>query len=120
MKLSEHSGTHIDAPVHFSEGKLTVDQLLPENLIGEAIVINVTEQVMKDPDYEVSVADFQNWEKEYGVISNGTIAFILTGFGKYWGDVIKYHGIRNASKFRDYHFPGMIYLYNNFESFKAY
>ena len=50
LKLNEHSGTHIDAPVHFSEGKPTVDELLPENLIGEAIVINVTEQVMKDPE----------------------------------------------------------------------
>ena len=108
LKLNEHSGTHIDAPVHFSEENPTVDELLPENLIGEAIVINVTEQVMKDPEYEVSIEDFQNWEKEHGVISNGTIAFILTGFGKYWGNVTKYLGIRNASKFGDFHFPGII------------
>jgi kynurenine formamidase len=79
---------------------------LPEDLIGQAIVINITEQALKNSDYEVSVDDIKNWEKQYGVIPNGTIVFILTGHGKYWGDLIKYMGIRNASKFRDFHFPG--------------
>ena len=106
LKLSEHSGTHIDAPIHFSEGKPTVDEILPENLIGQAIVINITEQALQNPDYEVSVDDIKSWENEYGAIRNGTIVFILTGHGKYWGDLKKYMGIRNASIFRDYHFPG--------------
>ncbi|CAB3998308.1 cyclase family [Paramuricea clavata] len=47
LKLSEHSGTHIDAPVHFSEGKPTVDEILPEDLIDQAIVINITEQAFE-------------------------------------------------------------------------
>ena len=84
LKLSEHSGTHIDAPIHFSEGKATVDEILPENLIGQAIVINITEQALQNPDYEVSVDDIKSWENEYGAIRNGTIVFILTGHGKYW------------------------------------
>jgi kynurenine formamidase len=107
MRLSEHSGTHIDAPVHFSKGKPTVDELLPENLIGHAIVINITEQALKNPDYEVSVDDFTNWEKEHGAIPKGTIVFLLTGRGKYWGNVMKYMGlVGNISG--DYHFPGNV------------
>lgn len=106
MRLSEHSGTHIDAPVHFSKGRPTVDELLPENLIGHAIVINITEQALKNPDYEVSVDDFTNWEKEHGAIPKGTIVFLLTGRGKYWGNVMKYMGlVGNISG--DYHFPGI-------------
>ncbi len=107
LKLNEHSGTHIDAPAHFSKGDLTVDEILPEDLIGQAIVINITEQTLKNPDYELSVDDIKHWEKEHGVIPNGTIIFILTGRGKFWGDLNKYMGIENASEPRpELHFPG--------------
>lgn len=34
----EHGGTHLDAPVHFAEGKWTADQIPVEQLIGEAII----------------------------------------------------------------------------------
>ena len=36
---AEHGGTHLDAPVHFSEGKLTLDQLPVERLVAPAQVI---------------------------------------------------------------------------------
>ena len=37
----EHGGTHLDAPVHFARGKMTVDQLSLNKLTGEAVVIDV-------------------------------------------------------------------------------
>jgi len=42
-KAAEHGGTHIDAPIHFSEGKQTVDEIPLEKLIGPAVVIDVTQ-----------------------------------------------------------------------------
>ena len=110
MKLSEHSGTHIDAPVHFAKGQPTVDKIPPESLIGEAIVINITEQVMEDPDYQLTVDDLRNWEERHGRIPDGSILFVLTGFGKYWGDNKKYFGIKaeetNATGIETLHWPG--------------
>ena len=38
---SEHGGTHIDAPVHFAQGRQTVDQIPLDRLIGAAFVIDV-------------------------------------------------------------------------------
>ena len=40
---SEHGGTHLDAPVHFAQGRQTVDQIPLERLIGAAVVIDVTD-----------------------------------------------------------------------------
>src|SRR5215208_1569721 len=61
---AEHGGTHLDSPVHFAKGHFTVDQIPLEQLMGPAIVIDVTRQFAANPDYLVSVADFQNWEKQ--------------------------------------------------------
>ena len=53
---AEHGGTHLDAPIHFAEGLRTTDQIPLSELIGPAVVIDVTAQVT--PDYLVSVDDF--------------------------------------------------------------
>ena len=39
---NEHGGTHIDAPVHFAQGRWTVDQIPLDSLIGDAIVVDVS------------------------------------------------------------------------------
>src|ERR671926_1755233 len=41
---AEHGGTHLDSPVHFAKGHNTVDQIPLDQLIGSAIVIDVTKQ----------------------------------------------------------------------------
>src|ERR1041384_6500682 len=81
---AEHGGTHLDSPVHFAKGRFTVDQLPLEQLMGAAIVVDVTTQCGRNADYLVSVADFQNWERRNGRIPEGTIVLLKTGFGKYY------------------------------------
>lgn len=39
MSMSAHTGTHVDAPLHFVKGGSTVDQLDLNVLIGDALVI---------------------------------------------------------------------------------
>jgi kynurenine formamidase len=48
--------------VHFYKNQTTVDKIPPENLIGEAIIVNITEQAMKEPDYKLTVNDLKNWD----------------------------------------------------------
>lgn len=106
---AEHGGTHLDSPVHFAKGRASVDQLPLEQLMGAAIVINVTEQCAANPDYLVSVADFQNWERRNGRIPTGTIVLLRTGFGKYYPDAKNYLGTdeRGAAAVAKLHFPGL-------------
>ena len=106
---AEHGGTHLDSPVHFAKGRLTVDELPLQQLMGAAIVIDVTAQCASDPDYLVSVADFENWEKRNGRIPAGTIVLLRTGFGKFYPDPKKYLGTeeRGAEAVAKLHFPGL-------------
>ena len=106
---AEHGGTHLDSPVHFAKGHYTVDELPLQQLMGAAIVIDVTAQCAKNPDYLVSVADFENWEKRNGKIPAGTIVLLRTGFGKFYPDRKKYLGTeeRGAEAVAKLHFPGL-------------
>jgi len=42
LTLSTHSGTHVDAPRHFSESGLTVDDMPLELLVGKALVVQIS------------------------------------------------------------------------------
>jgi kynurenine formamidase len=106
---AEHGGTHLDSPVHFAKGHYTVDELPLQQLIGAAIVIDVTAQCASNRDYLVSVADFQDWERRNGRIAPGTIVLLRTGFGKFYPDAKKYLGTdeRGAEAVAKLHFPGL-------------
>src|SRR4026209_2391767 len=50
---SEHGGTHIDAPIHFAQGHQAVDEIPVNRLLGEAVVVDVTNASAANPDYQV-------------------------------------------------------------------
>jgi len=106
---AEHGGTHIDSPIHFAEGKQTVDEIPLERLIGPAVVIDVTQKTLSDPDYQVGVKNFTNWEAKNGQIPDGSIVLLNTGYAKYWPDRVKYMGTdkRGSEAVKDLHFPGL-------------
>ena len=106
---AEHGGTHLDSPVHFAKGHLTVDELPLQQLMGTAVVIDVTAQCASNPDYLVSVGDFENWERRNGRIPAGTIVLLRTGFGKFYPGRKKYLGTeeRGAEAVAKLHFPGL-------------
>ena len=105
----EHGGTHIDAPRHFSVNSNTVDQIPLEQLMGDAIVVDVTKQSEANRDYQISVDDFNAWEKQHGQIPRGAIILLRTGFARYWPDRVKYMGTdeRGAAAVAKLHFPGL-------------
>ena len=61
--VAEHGGTHIDAPIHFSENRNTVDEIPVEQLIGPGVVIRIDEKVKIDRNYQFSIEDILEWEK---------------------------------------------------------
>jgi len=106
---AEHGGTHLDAPLHFAKGKRPVDQLPVDQLIGPAIVVDVSKKALNDPDYEVSVDDFLNWEADHGPIPEGAIVLLHTGYGQFYPDREKYMGTaeRGPQAVLKLHFPGL-------------
>lgn len=106
---AEHGGTHLDAPIHFAEGKNTADQIPIDQLIGPASVVDVSEKALADPDYLVSVEDLQQWETQYGPLATGTIVLLRTGYDQYWPDAVRYMGTaeKGDSAVAKLHFPGL-------------
>ena len=106
---SEHGGTHLDSPVHFAQGKQTVEQIPLEKLVGSAVVIDVSAKALSDPDYQVKVEDITAWEEENGVIPDNAILLLNTGYAKFWPDRVKYMGTDNkgAQAVSELHFPGL-------------
>jgi kynurenine formamidase len=106
---AEHGGTHIDAPVHFSRGRHSVDQIPLDQLMGSGIVVDVTKQCESNSDYQVTTKDFLDWEKKHGRIRAGSILLLRTGFGRFYPDRKKYLGTegRGAEAVAGLHFPGL-------------
>lgn len=105
----EHGGTHIDAPIHFAEGKHTVDAIPVQQLVGEGVLIDVTKKCAENRDYQIQIEDFVEWERKYGELPKGCIVLLRTGFGKYWPDRVRYMGTdeRGQQAVAKLHFPGL-------------
>ena len=72
-------------------------------------MIDVSERALADPDYQVSVADLENWEAENGALPEGGLVFLRTGYGRFWPDPEKYMGTaeRGPEAVAKLHFPGL-------------
>jgi kynurenine formamidase len=103
----EHGGTHIDAPIHFSKPGKTVDELSSDDLMVQAVLIDLEHKVKDDADYEISQDDISDWEKANGSIKTGSLVIFRTGWGKYWGDKKRYLGSNQAGDLKNLHFPGI-------------
>jgi kynurenine formamidase len=110
FRTSEHGGTHLDAPVHFARGKHAVDQIPLAQLIGPAVVVDVSAKCIADRDYQVRTDDFLAWERAEGVrIPSDAILLIRTGYSQYWPDAARYLGTaeRGPGAVPKLHFPGI-------------
>jgi kynurenine formamidase len=88
----EHGGTHLDAPIHFGEGKRTADQIPLEQLIAPAVVIDVSRQAAADRDYRLTADDLLRFEKQHGPIARGAVVLLRTGWSRHWPNTKAYLG----------------------------
>jgi len=109
LSAAEHGGTHLDAPVHFVEKKHSADQIPLSQLIGPAVVIDVTKQADSSADFRVHQSDITAWEAAHGEIPPDAIVLIRTGWGSRWPDRARYLGTTKtgAAGVAELHFPGL-------------
>ena len=103
---AEHGGTHMDAPIHFAQGRLTADQVPLSAMMGPAVVIDVRDAASADRDYRLTVADLERWEAKYGRIPDGAIVLMRSGWGRYWPNRLEYLGTAQKGDVANLHFPG--------------
>ena len=105
LSTPEHGGTHLDAPIHFAEGKRTTDEIPLQQLVRPAVVIDVRKQASKDPDYRLKLEDVKEWEKRHGAIERGAIVLLRTGWSSRWPDRKRYLGDDKPGDASNLHFP---------------
>ena len=101
----EHGGTHIDAPVHFSEDGWPLGDVPIERLIAPGVIIEVSEKASQDRDYRLSREDVEQWETANGRVPSGAIVLLRTGWSEFWPDAMGYLGNDTPGDASDLHFP---------------
>ena len=92
LRTPEHGGTHLDAPIHFSENGETTEKIALEKLIAQAVVLDVSASAAKNRDYRATREDVLTFEKQHGPIAPGTIVLLRTGWSRHWPDAKAYLG----------------------------
>jgi kynurenine formamidase len=105
ISMSEHAGTHFDAPAHWISGRNlphgTVDQLPFEKLIAPAVVLDFSRESEADEDFLLTAEHLEAWEAENGRIEPGVWALFRTDWSKHLGTP-KYLNLREDGA----HSPG--------------
>jgi kynurenine formamidase len=109
FRTAEHSGTHIDAPIHFAKAGESVDKVPLARLAGPGAVIDVSAECRQNADFLLTTAILQAWEEKHGQQLHDKIVLVHTGWDKYWPDRAKYLGTAETGKgaVAKLHFPGV-------------
>jgi kynurenine formamidase len=84
--VSEHTGTHFDAPAHWVSGKdlenNTLDLLPPKDFVGPAVVLDFSKECAADADFLLTVEHIKAWESEHGAIPAKSWVLFRTDWSK--------------------------------------
>ena len=76
------SGTHLDAPIHFSEAGTSVEGIEAATLVAPLAVVDVAAKAEQDADYLLSRADLAAWEAKHGTLPPGCCVAMHSGWGR--------------------------------------
>jgi kynurenine formamidase len=106
-------GTHVDPPAHFIKGLRTVDQIDLKEMILPLVVVDVHEDVAKNPDYTLSMERVKKWETDHGQIPVGAFVAMRTDWSKRWPDAAKMENkdSKGVAHYPGWSLPALKYLY---------
>ena len=101
LRVNEHTGTHVDAPLHFSADGDSVAEIPVESLVCPLVVVDIREKAAEDADAQVTPDDLKAWTETNGEIPDGACVAMLSGWGEFV-DTEKFRNVRGEGM----HFPG--------------
>lgn len=107
LSFSTHTGTHLDAPIHFAKNRWTVDEIPLRNLVERPLaIVDIVDQAQSTRDYSTTVDDLKQWEEANGEIAEESVVIIRTGWSKFWPNRLDYFGTDTNDPLLA-HFPGL-------------
>ena len=101
-RIIEHAGTHLDAPIHFSEAGATAEKIPADTLVVPLAVVDVAQKAAQNADYLLTRDDLIAWEKKHRCLPDDCCVAMNSG----WGPLLhtpKFAGRDDAGK---NHTPG--------------
>jgi len=94
VKMHAGVGTHMDAPSHIVSLGLSIAQIPVERLVVSICLIDLSSKAGEN--YEISVQDLEENERQYGLITPNSLLVAFTGWSRFWMDPNAY---RNSMRF---------------------
>jgi len=102
LELNEHTGTHIDAPLHFSADGHAVDEIPVENLAAPLAIVDIRDKAAADPDAQVTPDDLKAWVAANGPFPERCCVAMNSG----WDAHVTSDKFRGADSEGRQHYPG--------------
>ncbi|MDF3069371.1 MAG: hypothetical protein K0R38_4972, partial [Polyangiaceae bacterium] len=83
-ELTEHIGTHVDAPCHFEETAPCLESIPLADLFAEVVVIDVKRRAQANPDTQLEVADLAAWRTKHGPFPARSAVLLSSGWSERW------------------------------------
>jgi kynurenine formamidase len=92
IRMSEHTGTHFDAPVHWLSGRYLddVSEVAPSRLVGPAAVLDFSAEASVDPDFLLQRGHIEAWQQAHGPLPDSCWLLYRTGWDARQGDRSKF------------------------------
>ncbi len=102
LKINEHTGTHMDAPLHFSSDGQSVADVPVSNLVVPLCVVDIKAKAAGNADAQVTPDDLKAWTAANGAIPDNACVAMNSGWDKH----VATAKFRNADSEKKMHFPG--------------
>jgi kynurenine formamidase len=102
LALNEHTGTHIDAPLHFSADGQSVAEIPVENLVAPLAIVDIRARAAEDADTLLTPDDLKAWTAANGPFPERCCVAMNSG----WDAHVNSGMFRNADAEGKQHYPG--------------
>jgi kynurenine formamidase len=100
----EHAGTHIDAPLHYSDAGASAAAIPVEQLVVPLAVVDVSVEAARNADYALTRQDLAHWETQNGRLPDNCCVAMYSGWARHVTNAAKFIGKDAAGVM---HFPGI-------------